>query len=100
MIMPTFDQFPQYLLKQFIIEEKHDEDGNRLFLIKKRDRSFIWKKKYNTDKIPHKYQQNNSLEEAHTSITRYLTEVLGVHPEVHQHHSRSFWKKVFLLNFR
>ena len=100
MSMPTFDQYPQYLLKQCIIEEKHDEEGHRLFLIKKRSGSFIWKKKYNTDKIPHKYQQNNSLEEAQNSIMKYLTEEIGVHPEVHQHHSRSFWRNVFLLNFQ
>jgi hypothetical protein len=98
--MTNFNQYPQYLLKQFIIEEKHNEDGSRLFLIKKRDHSYIWKKKYNTDKIPHKYQQNNTLEEAHVSIILYLNEVLGVYPEVHKHHSHSFWRKVFLLNFR
>lgn len=97
--MISFSEFPQYLLKQFIIEEKKFKDGHRLFLIKKKKKSFIFWKKYETLNIPHKYQQNNTLMEAQESIKQYLIQEVGVRP-LHQHHSRSFWKKVFLLNLR
>ena len=36
--MVDFADFPQYLLKQFRIESVSDEKGNRLFLIKKKEK--------------------------------------------------------------
>jgi hypothetical protein len=93
--MVEFSGFPQYILTQFIIEEKEVENGHRLFLIKKKEGSYIWMKKYKTGDIPHKYQQNNTLFEAQESIKRYLIEELGIHPEIHQHHRKSFWRKFF-----
>ena len=95
--MVEFSDFPQFILSQFIIEEKQMEDGHRLFLIKKKEGSYIWLKKYTTGDIPHKYQQNNTLEEAEESLKQYLIQELGVHPEVHSHHQKSFWKKFFRL---
>lgn len=95
--MVDFGQFPQYLLQQFRIESISDDKGNRLFLIKKKDKSYVLKHKYKTGNIPHKYQQNNTLEEAEESLKQYLIQELGVHPEVHSHHQKSFWKKFFRL---
>ena len=95
--MVDFGQFPQYLLKQFRIETISDEKGNRLFLIKKKDRSYILTHVYKTGNIPHKYQQNNTLQEAEESLKQYLIQELGVHPEVHSHHQESFWKKFYRL---
>lgn len=95
--MVDFGQFPQYLLKQFRIESFTDSEGNRLFLIKKRERSLMLKHKFKTGNIPHKYQQNNTLQEAEESLKQYLIQELGVHPEVHSHHRKSFWKKFYRL---
>ncbi len=94
-MMVDFSDFPQYILKQFRIEEVSDEKGNRLFLIKKRSNSYLLRKKYKTGQIPHKYQQNNTLEEAQESLKQYLIQELGVHPLVHSHHQKSFWKRFF-----
>jgi len=95
--MVSFNEFPEFILKQFRIEESSDSKGNRLFLIKKRDISYVLRKKYKTGKIPHKYQQNNTLEEAQESLKQYLTQEIGIHPQVHLHHQKSFWVKFFRL---
>ena len=95
--MVDFADFPQYLLKQFRIESVSDEKGNRLFLIKKKEKSYILRVKYKTGKIPHKYQQNNTLQEAEESLKQYLIQELGVHPQVHLHHRKSIWKRFFRL---
>ena len=93
--MVEFSEFPQFILSQFIIEEKQMEDGHRLFLIKKKEGSYIWLKKYKTGDIPHKYQQNNTLFEAQESIKQYLIQELGILPNHHLHHRKSFWRKFF-----
>jgi len=92
-----FEGYPTYLLKQFRIESFSDENGNRLFLIKKRDKSYLLRKRYKTLDIPHKYQQNNTLEEAQTSLKKYLTQEFGLSPTHHSHHQTSFWVKFFHL---
>ena len=92
--MVDFNDFPDYILKQFIIEERQFKDGNRMFLIKKKLKSYFWRVRFKTNDIPHRYQQNNTLEEAQESIKEYLVQELGIHP-VHQHHRKSFWRKFF-----
>lgn len=94
-MMVDFRDFPQYILKQFRIESVSDEKGNRLFLIKKREMSYLLRKKYKTGQIPHKYQQNNTLEEAEESLKQYLIQELGLSPSHHSHHRKSFWKRFF-----
>ena len=93
-MMVDFSDFSEYILKQFVIEEKIMDDGHSLFLIKKKRKSYFWKHRYHTKNIPHRYQQNNTLEEAQESIKVYLVQELGIHP-VHQHHRKSFWRKFF-----
>lgn len=82
--MVDFGDLPKEELKKFIIKEYHDEKGNRLFLIKKKlpyNQRTSYYKKFSTKDIPHKYQQNNTLEEASDSIRNYLIEEMGIVPD-------------------
>lgn len=83
--MVRFDDLPTNLLKQYIIEENGLNDSNRLFLIKRKVPIYHWKrykKKYTTKGIPHKYQQNNTLEEASNSIRNYIIKEMGITPSL------------------
>lgn len=103
--MVQFNDLPKEVLKKFVIEENGLEDANRIFLIKKRLPFKEWKKnkkKFTTTGIPHKYQQNNTLEEASDSIRKYIIEVMGIKPSIKYSHRPSRWVtylKFFLRRF-
>lgn len=100
--MVQFNDLPSDILKRFIIEENGLNDSNRLFLIKKRIPIKDWErfnKKFTTKGIPHKYQQNNTLEEASESIRRYIIEEMGIEPSIKYSRRPSRWMtslKVYL----
>jgi len=99
--MVRFDDLPKNVLKKFIIEENGLNDSNRLFLIKKRIPIYQWsvyKKKYTTKGIPHKYQQNNTLEEASESIRNYVINEMGITPSL-KYSKRPSKFKIFLKFF-
>ena len=88
------DDLPHNILKKFIIEENGLDDSNRLFLIKKRLPIKKWsqyRKKTTTEGIPHKYQQNNTLEEASESIRKYIIEEMGIEPSIKYSRRPSRW---------
>jgi hypothetical protein len=92
--MVQFDDLPVNILKRFVIEENGLEDSNRIFLIKKRIPIKEWKifkKKVTTKGIPHKYQQNNTLEEASESIRKYIIEEMGIEPSIKYSRRPSRW---------
>lgn len=98
--MVQFHDLPTNILKKFIIEESSLEDSNRLFLIKKRlpiKNQIQEKNKFTTKGIPHKYQQNNTLEEASESIRRYIIEEMGIEPSIK--YSRRPYRWVTSLKF-
>jgi len=103
--MVRFDYLPSNILKKFIIEENALEDSNRLFLIKKRVSIKEWEvynKEYTTKGIPHKYQQNNTLEEASESIKQYIIEEMGIKPSIKYSCRQSRWMtylKFYLRHF-
>ena len=99
--MVQFEDLPKNILKRFIIEENELKDSNRLFLIKKRVPIRDWKKykkKYTTKGIPHKYQQNNTLEEASTSVRHYIIDEMGITPSL-KYSRRPSKFKIFLKFF-
>lgn len=92
--MVQFDDLPSNVLKRFVIEENSLDDSNRLFLIKKRLPIKKWsqyRKKTTTEGIPHKYQQNNTLEEASESIRKYIIEEMGIEPSIKYSRRPSRW---------
>jgi len=103
--MVQFDDLPHNILKKFIIEENGLDDSNRLFLIKKRLPIKKWsqyRKKTTTEGIPHKYQQNNTLEEASESIRRFIIEEMSIEPSIKYSRRPSRWMtslKFYLRRF-
>ena len=92
--MTQFEDLPSNVLKKLIIEEARLEGSNRLFLIKRqipiKDRQ-NFKKKFTTEGIPHKYQQNNTLEEASESIRQYVINEMGIKPSIKYSRRPSRW---------
>ena len=103
--MVDFNDLPKTELKKFIVVENNDSFGNRLFIIKKIipfNQRTSYNKKYSTKDIPHKYQQNNTLEEASNSIRKFLIEEEGITPSKKYHHrpsKRMVYLKLFLRFF-
>jgi len=100
--MVDFSDLPEKILKEFIILEDRHSDGNRLFIIKRKvpfNKRGMLKKKYTSKNIPHKYQQNNTLEEANLSIRNYLIEVEGIVPSDTYGKSISIFSRLSLLFF-
>jgi len=97
--MVKFDDLPTKVLKKFVIFENTDERGNRLFIIKKRYRKGI-KIIFTSENIPHKYQQNNSLEEAESSLRKYIINDLKIRPLEEGYHPDYSFLRVFRKFFR
>jgi hypothetical protein len=100
--MVDFSDLPKDIIKKFIVVETPDHTGNRLFIIKKyipfNERKTYYKK-YSTKDIPHKYQQNNTLEEASNSIRNFIIEELKIEPDFKKYQNHysfveTFWIKL------
>lgn len=95
--MVRFDDLPVKILKKYVIIENTDDRGNRLFILKKNIRKGF-KNIYTSDGIPHKYQQNNTLESAESSLRDYLINEVGIKPyREGQGSEHSFW--IFFRKF-
>lgn len=79
---------PERILKNYIIEEDVDNRGNRLYLIKRKISGIPTR--FISDDIPLRYQQNNSLDEAESSLFRYLTLEVGIVPRLINKNNRIF----------
>lgn len=101
--MVDFNDLPHDILKKFIIVEHDDELGNRLFIIKKEipfnERTNYYRKHSSKD-IPHKYQQNISLEDASNSIRNYIIEEMGIKPNFKINQIQNYSLLTFLKRLR
>lgn len=101
--MVDFNDLPHKVLKKFIIVENNDELGNRLFIIKKQvpfnERTNYYRKHSSKD-IPHKYQQNNSLEEASNSIRQYVIEEMCIEPNLKINQTQDYFLMSFLRRLK
>lgn len=90
--MVVLKDLPNDVLKKFIIIENSDESGNRLFLIKKFipfNKRTSFHKRYSSKGIPHKYQQNNTMEECQKSIRKYIINEMGIEPSIENYNNPS-----------